>query len=175
MSHILLLGAGFSRNWGGWLATEAFEYLLGHPRVLGNPHLVQLLWKHQPKGGFESVLADVQRGWNLEPVKHLRHLQDMQAAVESMFADMNEGYKKLWTIDFSMNVGRRVIEFLSKFDAIFTLNQDLLLERHYFPYTGPFLFGRKWNGVHMLGIKRLPSSSHTIPQANTWADCKCEL
>src|ERR1700730_9485937 len=29
MSLILLTGAGFSRNWGGWLATEAFEYLIG--------------------------------------------------------------------------------------------------------------------------------------------------
>jgi hypothetical protein len=28
MQHILLTGAGFSRNWGGWLADEAFEYLL---------------------------------------------------------------------------------------------------------------------------------------------------
>jgi hypothetical protein len=29
MPHYLLTGAGFSRNWGGWLANEAFEYLLG--------------------------------------------------------------------------------------------------------------------------------------------------
>jgi hypothetical protein len=29
VSYILLTGAGFSRNWGGWLANEAFEYLLG--------------------------------------------------------------------------------------------------------------------------------------------------
>ncbi len=32
-SFILLLGAGFSRNWGGWPASEAFEYLLGCPQV----------------------------------------------------------------------------------------------------------------------------------------------
>ena len=29
MTYILLTGAGFSRNWGGWLASEAFEYLIG--------------------------------------------------------------------------------------------------------------------------------------------------
>ena len=28
MPNLLLIGAGFSRNWGGWLATEAFEHLL---------------------------------------------------------------------------------------------------------------------------------------------------
>ncbi len=27
--HILLTGAGFSYNWGGYLAREAFDYLLG--------------------------------------------------------------------------------------------------------------------------------------------------
>ena len=33
MPHHLLTGAGFTRNWGGWLANEAFEYLLGAPDV----------------------------------------------------------------------------------------------------------------------------------------------
>ena len=33
MNHILLLGAGFGRNWGGWLAGEVFEYLIGCPEV----------------------------------------------------------------------------------------------------------------------------------------------
>jgi hypothetical protein len=32
MTFILLTGAGFSRNWGGLLADEAFEYLLGSVR-----------------------------------------------------------------------------------------------------------------------------------------------
>jgi hypothetical protein len=33
MNPVVLLGAGFSRNWGGWLASEAFEYLLGSPQT----------------------------------------------------------------------------------------------------------------------------------------------
>jgi hypothetical protein len=33
MTYILLTGAGFSCNWGGWLADEAFEYLLGCAEV----------------------------------------------------------------------------------------------------------------------------------------------
>ena len=36
MPKLLLLGAGFSRNWGGWLATEVFEYLLGTKAVTGS-------------------------------------------------------------------------------------------------------------------------------------------
>jgi len=45
MPHILLFGAGFSRNWGGWLADEAFEYLLGHPRI--DDGLRVLLWRYK--------------------------------------------------------------------------------------------------------------------------------
>jgi hypothetical protein len=33
MPDILLTGAGFSRNWGGWLADEVFDYLLGCPEM----------------------------------------------------------------------------------------------------------------------------------------------
>jgi hypothetical protein len=34
MPNYLLTGAGFSRNWDGWLADEAFEYLLGCSEVI---------------------------------------------------------------------------------------------------------------------------------------------
>jgi len=33
VTFLFLTGAGFSRNWGGWLANEAFEYLLACPEV----------------------------------------------------------------------------------------------------------------------------------------------
>jgi len=54
MGHVLLLGAGFSRNWGGWLATEVFEYLLGCPEIANDPNLRALLWRRQPVDGFEG-------------------------------------------------------------------------------------------------------------------------
>lgn len=40
MNFLLLLGAGFSRNWGGWLADEAFEYLIGHNEIKNNKKLI---------------------------------------------------------------------------------------------------------------------------------------
>src|SRR5687768_17364406 len=54
----LLLGAGFSRNWEGWLASEADEYLLGHPLVDGA--IRELLWRHRKTGGFEAALGELQ-------------------------------------------------------------------------------------------------------------------
>jgi hypothetical protein len=62
MTAILLTGAGFSRNWGGWLANEAFEYLLGRPEL--NARIRNCLWKF---GGnfentFQELLAASKRG-----------------------------------------------------------------------------------------------------------------
>ena len=59
MNFVLLLGAGFTRNWGGWLALEAFEYLLGCPEV--DDDLQKLLWDYKDRGGFEAALAELQK------------------------------------------------------------------------------------------------------------------
>ena len=62
MKCYLLTGAGLSRNRGGWLASEAFEYLLGDPSVPSDTELKVLLWKDQAAGGFEAALDELQRG-----------------------------------------------------------------------------------------------------------------
>ena len=67
MPTFLLIGAGFSRNWGGWLASEAFEYLLGRPEIQQSPALRDLLWKHHPSGGFEDALAELQVAFGRDP------------------------------------------------------------------------------------------------------------
>ena len=78
MSHILLLGAGFSRNWGGWLASEVFEYLLGCPESLGNVHLRRALWKSKSEGGFEQALSLVQADHSLGQTERDRAIQALR-------------------------------------------------------------------------------------------------
>jgi hypothetical protein len=58
-AHYLLLGAGFSRNWGGWLANEAFEYLLSYNL---SPSVRQTLIDNRTDG-FEGALAVLQSKW----------------------------------------------------------------------------------------------------------------
>jgi len=53
MTAAILLGAGFSRNWGGWLAQEVFNHLIGLPEIRRHERLVTLPWQHQSGGGFE--------------------------------------------------------------------------------------------------------------------------
>jgi hypothetical protein len=47
--------------------------------------------------------------------------------------------------------------FLARFDAIFTLNQDTLLEQHYLD----MMVGGRWNGCSMPGVKPLGTSPYS--------------
>ena len=82
MNFVLLLGAGFSRNWGGWLASEAFEYLLGCPQV--DADLRTLLWSHRNTDGFEGALAELQEEYSTkkDASSHQRMLA-LQNAIEA--------------------------------------------------------------------------------------------
>ena len=161
MSYILLLGAGFSRNWGGWLASEAFEYLLGCPEISSNPHLLDLLWRNQPMGGFENALAEVQADFIRDPQSNTNHLQNIQSAVTQMFNDMNRGYFDHADFEFQQARERMVGTFLARFDAIFTLNQDLLIEHYYIDKQVASLSQRRWNGSELPGIKPIHDSNAT--------------
>lgn len=85
--RILLLGAGFSRNWGGWLADEVFEFLLGSPHV--DDQLRSLLLSYRTKG-FEAALDHLQtrvaQSQTPDP-----QLDNFMKAIEEMFGQMNSG------------------------------------------------------------------------------------
>jgi hypothetical protein len=138
------LGAGFSRNWGGWLASEVFEYLLGSSRL--DEALRQLLWRHKDRGGFVGALTELQEehfdSTRSEPEGHL---MDLQAAILDMFNDMDEAFGEV-TFELQDDIESLVRSFIVRFDAIFTLNQDLLLERHYLDGNVEFSSFRPWDG-----------------------------
>ena len=146
MHHYLLTGAGFSANWGGWVAAEAFEYLLGCPEILADDRLRDLLWECQLKGGFEDALAELQVGHSAGFAQQWseKQLISLQNAVGRMFEDMNSSFKGRGDLEFlrperlvqtteqrARARERTVQHFLMRFKAIFTLNQDLLLEHLY--------------------------------------------
>lgn len=167
MPDLLLLGAGFSRNWGGWLATEAFEHLLGSPEVIADDGLRKLLWRHQSQGGFEAALAELQQAFGRDPGANGPPLMALQSAVARMFADMNAAFLEITDWEFQNSVDRKVGTFLTRFDAIFTLNQDVLLEHHYLNDNIALVGKRKWTGPEMPGMSRTPSPEAFY--ANSWA------
>jgi hypothetical protein len=152
MTYVLLTGAGFSRNWGGWLANEAFEYLIGSPDI--DEHLRHLLWAHKSRGGgFEDAVAELQREYNLRKDERTKKpLDELQAAIVGMFNEMNRAFNGI-QFEPQDQIEYLIRTFLIRFDAIFTLNQDLLLERHYLDGNIALSQSRKWNGWQIPGIR----------------------
>jgi hypothetical protein len=157
MPYFVLLGAGFSRNWGGWVASEAFEYLLGCPEIIADPKLRELLWTHQLSGGFESALAELQgSGTSMarQPWKESQ-LIAFQNAIGRMFTAMNHAFLERKDLEFQTDDSQRLIRtFLMRFEAIFSLNQDILLEQFYIG-----------NNVTRAGVRPYIPGMRLIPNA----------
>jgi hypothetical protein len=153
--HILLTGAGFSYNWGGYLAKETFDYLLGVTEQ--DEELRQLLWAHRDKGWlFETTLAVLRKEYEEKPFGQVeQNYGNMLSAVKQMFGDMWLAFKQSSFDETFKDPRLGVTRFLSRFDAIFTLNQDTLLETHYLPVVGPKDFAKNsYQGPRNVGAYR---------------------
>lgn len=169
MNTVLLLGAGFSRNWGGWLADEVVDYLLAAPEVRADPALKDLIWQHA-NAGFESALEQLQQqaAENPESAAVRQRLVDFQSALERMFSELNAVFFEDPDFEFNNQIGSTVREFLARFDAIFTLNQDLLLEHNYIDrFNVALVSPRRWDAVQIPGMRRLPVTEALYHQS--WA------
>jgi hypothetical protein len=142
MPYYLLTGAGFSRNWGGWLASEAFEYLLGAPEI--DDYLRSVLWAAKLRGeGFEGALSSVQAAYTSDKsAENKKRLDGLTRAVIGMFTAMQTAFNQLNYRDSDLRFQR----FLSLFDVIFTLNQDTLLETL---YAGEVRWSERWYGSYL--------------------------
>ncbi len=155
MPHYLLTGAGFSRNWGGWLADEAFEYLLGAPEI--DDYLRNVLWETKLRvEGFEGALSIVQGAYaSNRSAETKQHLNMFTQAVIGMFNAMQRAFNNL---DFRNSELGNLQTFLEQFDAIFTLNQDTLLET---VYAGPVRWGERWYGSYLPYMKFMGKPDQT--------------
>jgi hypothetical protein len=172
MQHLLLTGAGFSHNWGGYLASEAFEFLLSVTDA--DDDLRSLLWSgHQAGLGFEDTLAKLQREYESEwTAQREQDLRNLLSAVQRMFGSMTLAFSQTpFEPQLTDPKLGGVVKFLSKFDAIFTLNQDTLLEQQYFPLAGQDDFPQSlqspgYIAAYRPGIVRALDNSTYGPLAN---------
>lgn len=150
MNHVLLLGAGFSRNWNGWLAEEIIGDLLG--RLEEDIRLSNLV---RGAGGYEAALSQIQSEYkSQQSVATKEHLDRLQDAILETFGAMNRAFAAIPSMEVSNEAKFSILRFLSKFDAIFTLNQDLLLELHYNIETHAC---PRWNGHYFPGMEFPPN------------------
>jgi hypothetical protein len=152
MNAILLTGAGFSRNWGGRLAGEVNTAVA--MRLEGDAYLADLLRRNP---NFEEALTELQNEAAIGRPGASDRLQKLEMAIVEVFADMN---RHLASASFNFSSDRKftMIEFLALFDAIFTLNQDLLLEAHYHrdPNNLSLTQSRRWLGPDLPATEVIP-------------------
>jgi hypothetical protein len=136
MGHYLLIGAGFSRNWGGPLSEEVTGSLLGELHDdIGIANALR-------RGPFEDAFAGFHAPAAAGPAgaSQIR----FQNAVVGLFSRLNKTFVTMTDFEFNSDVNFSVKSFLAKFDAIFSLNQDLLLEIRYHAF-GQLLPGMAWD------------------------------
>jgi len=168
MKNILLLGAGFSKNWGAPVASEFFNALIADAEVRTDKRIHDLLWSFR-RTNFEDALEQLQLAFLQNPAANREPLLLLQRAISRVFERINNIFRRqdfeLHQERLTQDRTRTVRDFLTKFDAIFTLNQDLLLEIHYFDqYHGLLAGKRRWNGGSLPGLKAVgPITESTAP------------
>jgi SIR2-like domain len=151
MGYYLLIGAGFTRNWDGPLSEEITGSLLGE--LHDDPEIVAALRKGPFEDAFQGFLPPKSTG------PAAQQLIRFQTAVTDLFGRLNKTLIDR-NFEFSEFVEFSVKRFLAKFDAIFSLNQDLLLEIH---YIQTFISQGKWSGVVIPGMNLVPPTGHAGP------------
>jgi len=155
MSHILLTGAGFSRNWGGWLADEVFEYLIAD--IDTTPSIRAQLWSDRRSGGnYETTIQALKdrakKGDDAD-------FKIMNSILGGMFNAMKNAFgRQGFTFNHTTDTTYQITRFLLRFDWIFTLNQDTLLEKHYFNNSFSLSSQGKWHGYDVPGLEHQATS-----------------
>jgi len=158
MNAVVLTGAGFSHNWGGRLAREINTAVA--MRLQDDNHLADLLHRNP---NFEEALIELQNeaATSARPGTAER-LQKLETAIADAFTTMNSNLAAA-SFNFCNDLKYSLPEFLVLFDAIFTLNQDLLLEKHYlYPPQVISLAGtRRWLRGYLPGVDEIPNPAQS--------------
>ncbi len=151
MPHYLLLGAGFTRNWGGPLSEEINGSLLGE--LYDDAELARAL----RDGPFEDAFQGFAPATG--PAEIIARQRRFQGAVTGVFSRLNRTFLNR-QFEFNNDVEFSVKNFLARFDAIFSLNQDPLLEIH---YMQTFIQQRRFNTVLLPGLRAVLPAPNTGP------------
>src|SRR5262245_7570929 len=88
-NFIVLLAAGFTRNWGGYLAADIPGKLMSS--MFFDDELRRLLEKHRTAGGFEAALDEVQQDFRRSgSAADADRLDRFEKAIRGTFLTMNE-------------------------------------------------------------------------------------
>jgi len=128
-SPVLLTGAGFSKPFGGYLATEMWSIILSQPHIAESEPLRRLLLDDL---NFERVYDKVLSSTDLQSTEKT----DFTLALQNAYSELDEAIRSNFLN--KRQCAQSLRHFLGRFAGtgrnrgfIFTLNQDLLVERLY--------------------------------------------
>jgi hypothetical protein len=122
--RVLLTGAGFAKSFGGFLGIEMHQRLYNLSNQRGITLLTNRLLKTED---YEHVLGKTLN--DVSPREELWHL--VQNAIRSLYQELDEAFLR-WGDRRETALRTFLINFLGNHNEcgfVFTLNQDLLLER----------------------------------------------
>ncbi len=164
-NQVLLTGAGWSRNWGGRLASEIWQAIMGRPVVKSNSRLRDLLLDEP---SFELALAKTHA-----PPFTTGDRQDFERALLEVFISMD---REIGRPDHDpwINI-YKVQELLFRFwghrnqsintGYLFTLNQDLFFERNLY---NEHLYGAP--APSLPGLQRRPNQPWFTANIGPYSD-----
>ncbi len=153
--NILLTGAGFTKNFGGFLAKEMWQQILNHKSVQNQERIVKIL---ENDFNYESVYYKVVEGEEYTQEEKNAIIE----AVEDAYKNLDNIIRKFRT-NFNKVDIYKIYEMLKWFEGkqqskgfFFTLNQDLFIERHCFPAIKPVIPGIPKNDKWLGGNSTAP-------------------
>jgi hypothetical protein len=159
--HILLTGAGFTKNFGAPLAAEMWSIILGSPYLKNQAKVRKVLLEDFD---FESVYHHVLNGDFSDDEKTWlsRSLKSAYAYIDSVIEPSPNAIN-------IYGLQEMIAAFAGTGQApgfVFTLNQDLFLERHYYNGDRPSLpgirHGEGWFTTH-FGSAASPTNVFMLP------------
>ena len=126
MKYYLFTGAGFSKNYGFPLANDFFALLLGDKDIQKSERMKEVLWENYKKD-FEYALDQIKKEVEQNNDAAIKNYKTLQGAIRKIFDKYNIAFDSCACPTLA-----KVIEFLNKFDGIFTVNQDLLIEYQFY-------------------------------------------
>ncbi len=176
---MMFTGAGFTKNFGGFLGVEMWSKIFNNPKVQAHQKIADLM---RDDFDFESVYARVVRGTGFT-----------EAEVAAMKAAVNEAYKGLdgvvrkWVFNHDNPIALNthglngnllnLLHGAGENGLIFTLNQDLYFERHngfVTPGAPRLPFGNGITDMQELTTDRfvqLPGATDAAAKFQTDLDC----
>lgn len=154
--NVLLIGAGFSKNFGGYLAEDVFLRIFNHPKMTDELRSHLLSFSAHATGSYnfeefyESLADSESRYFSVENKELVEYI------IADIFTDMDNVFQARLTSDSSNFSYLSLLSFLINNFActtqgagyIFSLNQDLLLERLFADYLKRLNFNKPagWGG-----------------------------